>query len=397
MTSELRTVTGSAVAAEAIARFEDDLLNYRRTLPFFLDSEALAGDCPLGDAFGAALQLLALTHEGRIAAAPLIARARAGAARTSPAEQQVIAAIAAWFDGRDDVLARFQELAESAPDDMVSAKVGQFLHLNAGDFAGMRRMTETLHAKRPANRFIQGMHAFALEQTGDIAAAERFGRAAAEAGPDPWAHHAVAHVLDSRGRLEEGRAWMAAHSSAWEDCSSFMYTHNWWHAALFEIGLGDHQAALDLFDRRVWGIRRDCCQDQINAVSLLIRFEMLGVDVGERWDDLAPHLERRIDDRANGFFDLHYAYGLARAGRDEAVRRQRRGLWRRAGHHRAGLHEAVAIAADGMVAHARRDYVKAAACLTATRPATRSFGGSRIQSRLVDLVREDSARRAGLE
>lgn len=33
---------------------------------------------------------------------------------------------------------------------------------------------------------------------------------------------------------------------------SFMYTHNWWHQALFYLEAGDLRAALDLFDTRVW-------------------------------------------------------------------------------------------------------------------------------------------------
>ena len=242
------------------------------------------------------------------------------------------------------------------------------------------------------------MHAFALEQAGEVAAAERLGRRAATMNVDPWAHHAVAHALDTTGRAAEGREWMRANATAWDDCSSFLYTHNWWHAALFEIDLGDHEAALRLFDGRVWGVRRDSCQDQVNAVSLLVRFGLLGLDVGARWEDLAPHLERRIGDRANPFLDLHYAYGLARAGRDVAVERQLRGLSGMASggdpreRERRG---AAALAARGMAAHARGDHATAALLLRTAGPAIQSFGGSRTQRRLFDLVREDSVGRLG--
>lgn len=389
------TITGSMQAAEAISRFEDDLLHYRRTVPALLDSPAAKGDCPLGDAIAAALHLLALTSEGRLHAKPLIARAMARSQLASSREQKFIAAIDAWQQGRmAEAAARHQTIACEWPQDLISAKIGQFHQLNSGDFTGMLEDTTALIQQLPEHRHVQGMHAFALEQNGRLTEAERLGRKAADAGPDPWAHHAVAHVLDSGGRAAEGKAWMAQHSDAWEGCSSFMYTHNWWHAALFDIALDDHASALSLLDQRVWGVRRDCCQDQINAVSLLIRFEMLGLDVGDRWQDLAPHLERRIDDQANPFIDLHYAYGLARAGRDVAVERQRRGLWKLADHQPGGLRQAVAVAADGMVAHARRDYAKAAACLSAVEPSTRAFGGSRTQRRMVELVRKDSAKRA---
>jgi hypothetical protein len=392
----VQEVTGCAAANAAIARFEDDLLHYRRSLPDLLDSAAVEGDCPLGDVLGAALHLMALTAQGRRSAAPLVERAQAAASRCTARERALIAAVAGWANGEATVAQRFVAIGQAWPDDLVVAKIAQFLLLNDGDTMGMLQASTSLLAARPHNRFVQGMHAFALEQNGDLIAAEKWGRQAVDAGPDPWAHHAIAHVLDSAGRASEGKAWMAQHAPSWDDCSSFMYTHNWWHAALFDISLGDHAGALALFDRRVWGVRRDCCQDQINAVSLLIRFEMLSVDVGARWEDLAPHLEQRIDDRANGFIDLHYAYGLARAGRDDAVEQQRRGLWRLVDHQPSALPLAVAIAADGMVAHARGDFAKAAACLLAARPATPSFGGSRTQRRLIDLVREDSHRRAAL-
>lgn len=389
-------VTGCAAAGAAVARFADDLLHYRRSVPDLLGSAAVGGDCPLGDALGAALHLMALTAQGRAAAAPLIARAERAADRCTDRERAFIAAVSWWAAGRADTADCFMEIGRKWPEDLVAAKIAQFLLLNDGNMPAMLRATTDLVSALPRNRFVHGMHAFALEQNGKLLAAERWGRRAAEAGPDPWAHHAVAHVLDSAGRADEGKNWMARHSAVWEDCSSFMYTHNWWHAALFDLSLGDHAGALALFDRRVWGVRRDCCQDQINAVSLLIRFEMLGVDVGSRWDDLAPHLERRIDDRANGFIDLHYAYGLARAGRDRAVERQRRGLWQLARHGAFDRPIAIAIAAEGMVAHARGDYAKAATCLLAARSSTPSFGGSHTQRRLVDLVREDSRRRAAL-
>ena len=67
-----------------------------------------------------------------------------------------------------------------------------------------------------------------------------------------------------------------------------MYTHNWWHLALFLIDLDRGDEALALYDARV-GRVEGFSEDQINAVSLLARLELRGVDVGDRWADVAPY------------------------------------------------------------------------------------------------------------
>ena len=84
---------------------------------------------------------------------------------------------------------------------------------------------------------------------------------------------------------------------------------------------------LRLYDRQVWGVVKDYSQDQINAVSLLARLELAGVDVGDRWQDVASHLAARLHDHVLPFLDVQYLYGLARAGRPEAdaLLRQHRG------------------------------------------------------------------------
>jgi hypothetical protein len=397
--SALRVSTDDPAVLAALEALEADLLRYGKGVASFLTGPAPTSDCALALALAAAIHLFAMTAQGRARAWPLIRAAQTRIASATLHERMVIEGVARWAAGdMAGATAIHMAVARQWPRDLISAKICQFHQLNAGDFAGMLACTAMLARAQPENGFVQGMHAFALEQAGDFAAAEQAGRMAASMNDDPWAHHAVAHVLDDTGRMDEGRAWMRAHAPGWDRCSSFLYTHNWWHAALFEIGLGDHAAALALFDARVWGVRRDCCQDQVNAVSLLVRFELLGIDVGDRWADLAPHLEQRIDDRTNAFVDLHYAYGLARAGHDRAVERQIAGLRiappRLDGLGEPAFRDAIVVAAEGMVAHARGDHRRAATRLDASRAWLMRFGGSRTQRRLIDLVREDSDWRA---
>jgi hypothetical protein len=167
--------------------------------------------------------------------------------------------------------------------------------------------------------YLHGMLAFAWEQCHLLAQAEAAARHAIHLRrKEPWAHHALAHVMLTQGRIREGQAFMADVSDTWTGLNSFMVTHNWWHQALFALELDDHAEALRLYDTQVWGVVKDYSQDQINAVSLLARLELAGVDVGERWHDVATHLAARVQDHVLPFLDLQYLYGLARAGRPEA-------------------------------------------------------------------------------
>ena len=166
-----------------------------------------------------------------------------------------------------------------------------------------------------------------------------------------------------------------------------MLTHNWWHAALFSIELGDESGALNLFDERVWGVRKGHCQDQVNAISLLARLHMHGVSTNRRWDDIADHVENRARDRVSAFLDLHYLYALAMAGRGDAAN---------------GMVEALEASfqsgplsglARGIAAHARGDYLDAAVALGAARPYLEQVGGSNLQRDLFHRIFADSIRR----
>jgi len=77
---------------------------------------------------------------------------------------------------------------------------------------------------------------------------------------------------------------------------------------------------LMLYDTHIWG--RACkasSKDQVGAISLLLRLELQGVEVGARWQRLGNYVIARIHEHALPFQDLHYVYALARAGQAELV------------------------------------------------------------------------------
>jgi hypothetical protein len=388
--------TTSVEAVAAVDGFQVELLRYGARAGEVLAARQLDPAFSLGHALAAALDLFTMTPAGFAAAAGPVATARALARAAPERERMLVEAIGLWADGRVDAALRLHfAIARAWPRDLISGRIGQYHLLNRGDFAGMRRLTALLV---PANRHVPavlGMHAFALEQTGDVAEAERLARTAADAGFDPWAEHALAHVFERTARPAEGIAFLAARSAGWVRCSSFLRTHNWWHLALFHLDVGDAQSALSLYDDRVWGVRKAYCHDQVNAVSLLARLELRGVDVGERWAELAGWLEGRTGEHVNGFLDLHYLYGLARAGRWRAVADMEASLRANAAQSADRVwREIVPQAAAGLVAQARGRAAEAAGHLGRALPRLHHAGGSSTQRHLFTLLHLDALARA---
>lgn len=357
----------------------------------------------LVQAYLAMFELFAESPAGPDHAAPFLARAQAAAATASAREQGLVEAIAAWVAGdMATAIARHEKLVQDYPRDLVALKLGQYHAFNVGDAPAMLRMA--LHSLRAAADVPQlhGMAAFAYEQCHLLDAAEHHAHIALALEPsEPWAQHALAHVLLTRGKLRAGLAFMEEKSVTWLGLNSFMQTHNWWHLALFYIELGQPEAALQLYDREVWGVDKSYTQDQISAVSLLARLELAGHDVGARWQDVADHLEARVADQSLPFLDMQYLYGLGRAGRSSAARmlghiESKARLATAAERTTAAIWAEVALpACRGLLAHAQGRYAEAAHDLALALPRLQLIGGSHAQRDLFAQIHLDALLRAG--
>ena len=356
---------------------------------------------PLVQACCAALHLFAESGDAPRNAAPFIEAARRSTLPVTPRERRFVEAVAAWVEG--DVpraIALHDEQAREHPRDLASVKLGQYHLFNLGDSPGMLRLVQPSLRAAAEVPYLHGMAAFAWEQCHLLEQAEAAARRALAMQPrEPWAQHALAHVMITQGRITEGRDFMDAVSGLWTGLNSFMVTHNWWHLALFELELDHVGAVFDLYDRQVWGVVKDYSQDQIGAVSLLARLEIAGADVGDRWQDVADHLERRLDDPVQPFLDLQYLYGLARAGRAAAAARRLERLeafaplappWSRAAWQQVAL-----PAARGLLAHAHGDWATAADQLGLALPRLQRIGGSHAQRDLFEQLHLDALLRAG--
>ena len=215
---------------------------------------------------------------------------------------------------------------------------------------------------------------------------------------EPWAHYAMAHINEARNTMDKGIRFMMDVSDTWTGLTSFMTTHNWWHMCLFLIDLDRAGEALEFYDRSVWGMNKGCVQDQINAISLLYRLERIGIDVGDRWQDVADHALRNSNDQVSVFLDIQFLYALARARPAEARRMQER-MEARAGtiseDERPAWQNVAVPAASGIIALAEGDHATAMRQIGLARPFLQSIGGSHAQRELVTLFYIDALRGAG--
>ena len=155
---------------------------------------------------------------------------------------------------------------------------------------------------------------------------------------------------------------------------------------------------MSLYDERIRAEKTDDFRDVANAVSLLMRLEIAGVDVGPRWDELGAIARRRIADRSLVFASLHYTLALIGAGRCDAARELTAGLGKggSVGDQATVASEIGAPVAAALTAFGEARYDEAARGLLSVRPKLRRIGGSNAQRDLFEQVLIEAAVRAGL-
>jgi tetratricopeptide (TPR) repeat protein len=319
----LRVTTESAAAIADLDRATRSILAHRRDAGTHL-GRALASDPDLAIAhvvMGFAQMLLArgelvTTARRHAAEARRCLEARGGTAR----EKALTRSLELWLAGAMEASAAHLEHALRAdPLDALAFKICYSVRFMLGDVSGMRRATEiarrTWSGSVPDYGFIEGCHAFALEESGELDEAERIGRLALVHEPeDAWGCHSVAHVYETRGDALGGAAWLGRRRSDFSELNN-LARHLAWHEALFRLTLGDREGVLALYDREIRNERTDDYRDIANAASLLWRLERQRVGVGDRWEELADLAAARIQDSALVFARLHYLMCLRAAGR----------------------------------------------------------------------------------
>lgn len=389
----------SDAALAAVDGFVDGFLGYETRAAEVIGAAEAHPDSVLLNAYAATLWLLLEAPEAADRAAPYLARAQAAAEQAHPREQAFVDFVAAW--SANDI-PRAQEIADTIlaawPRDLLVLKLRHYHDFNHGDFPAMLRAASAVLPAAGDVAELHGMLAFAYEQCHLLDEAEAAARRALGLKrKEPWAQHALAHVMLTQGRIAEGVAFLEGVRDTWTGLNSFMDTHLWWHLALFYLSQGRFEDALAAYDDHCWAQAKDYSQDQVGAVSLLARLELAGVEVGDRWSDLADHLAVRADDVVQPFLTLQYLYGLARAGRPQAdtlLAAVRQAALDAPDHVRETWREVALPAAEGLVAHTRGEYPAALRGLRAALPRLAEIGGSHAQRDLFEQLILDALIRA---
>jgi tetratricopeptide (TPR) repeat protein len=343
-----------------------------------------------------------LTQTARDALAA--ARTAANASPISPREQHFVEALAMWLEGQPrSALTHFETLLAMNPADVLAMKLDHATRFILGDAAGMRHMIEkVMPAYTPdhiGRGYLMGCYAFALEETGEYKRAQNMGREGMLISPDDaWGLHAVAHVHDMTADAAGGIAWLTGRESAWAHCNNFRY-HVWWHKALMHLDLGQYDEVFDLYDRKVRSDKTDDYRDIANATSLLSRLELDGLDVGNRWEELADLSANRTEDGCLIFADLHYLLALVGDHRDAEIKTLLGRLHKDARENRNDIQQAMAqpgvAAAVGLEAFGESNFDKAFLNLAHARHNITDAGGSHAQRDVFERLTIDCGVRAG--
>ena len=324
-------------------------------------------------------------------------------------ERAHVRALGCWLAGDlDGALQAWEEILLSSPQDALAMRLAHFNYFWLGRAAQMRASLERIAARwsseLEAYPALLSCLAFALEETGDYAAAERNGRRAVELDPaEVWGAHAVAHVFEMQGRREEGIAWLDGLERHWHGKNNIVH-HLWWHRAMFHLGRRELDAVLELYDRRFRNLASqltaampDLYIDVQNAASMLFRLERHGVDVAGRWTELADKAQARIGDCLSAFTLPHWMMALSAAGRDAAAASMLEGM-REFGATQAStaavVREVAVPVCQAVLAHRRGEHAAAVALMAPVLHRLHELGGSHAQRDVLSQLYLDAKNKA---
>ena len=330
--------------------------------------------------------------------------------RATPRERSHIAALTAWAEGElDRTIGLWESILRTHPLDVVAFRLAHFLNFWLGRpkemVSSVERVIPAWSVGVSGYASMLACQSFAHEEVGNYVAAKSCGRRAIELDPgDLWGAHAIAHVMEMQGRRREGIEWLTTLAPHWEGSHNLQH-HLWWHCALFRIECGDNDAALELYDTRFRNLGApltvaapDVYIDVQNAASVLFRLQRLGIDVGNRWEELADKAEARIGDCLSAFTLPHWLMALTATGRIAAAERMidaMRAFASGSGTIPRIVRDYALPIAEAQLACAAGRYAEAVIAMRPAIDGMYQLGGSHAQQDVLEQLFVDAALKAG--
>ncbi len=406
---DARGVAVSTSSAKALEHFETALTQFHSYTgdPLATMQQALQADpeFALAHLFNAFAMYTASEQRYLPAVRDSIAKAAELKAKMNARERDLLEAAELLADGKwRDASRAFDAVLIEYPRDALAIQTAHLMDFFQGDALNLRnRISRVLphwSEQTPSYSYILGMHAFGLEECNQYPEAERAARRALELQPrDGWAVHAVTHVMEMQGRIADGIEWLTSREADWAPDNMFA-PHNWWHLALFNMDLGNFDAALDLFDQKLMTAQSDMILVLLDATALLWRLQLEGVDVGDRFERVADIWKGRLEEEAGfyAFNDVHALMSFASTGRTDEVARLRRAMRTAAkgdASNAAMTRDVGLPLTDGLAAYARGRHAEAIAAIEPVRDIAGRFGGSHAQRDLLTLTLIEASIRSG--
>lgn len=372
--------------------------------PLGVIDQALADDprFAMGYAFRAGLLITASDKSVEPLLRQSVESAEALVDEANDRERRHTAAARSWLDGNfERAIQQYGEIAVEYPRDSFALQIAHIGDFLLGQSTMLRdRIAQVFpywDKDIPGFGFILGMHAFGLEETNLFHQAEDTGNKALALNPrDPWAIHAVAHVMEMQGRQEDGIHWLSCRANDWSEDNMFA-VHNWWHLGLFYLDLDETEEVLRLYDSRIRRNRSDVALDLVDASAMLWRLLLRGIDTGNRWSELADVYEAKQDVGYYAFNDVHALMAFVGAKRESAAQQRIACLQKAAsgtGTNAAMTKEVGLPVGEALVAFGHGDYATASERLLSVRSIAHRFGGSNAQRDILHLTLLESAFRA---
>jgi hypothetical protein len=398
----LGITTTATQVVEGIEKFTDDFLGARDAAGAVCALADEHPDCALPQAYAAALYLYSQSSQLiRTKARPYLDRALSLRGAVSERETLLINGLNAWSNtNQAEAITLFERLAHSWPQDLVSAKIAEFLFYEMPDYPRHLRFMESIAAHHAGSAPFGAMHSFALELNGRYADAERVARQALNTEPDtPWAQHTLGHLFLNQGRSAQGLREFIDFAPLWPNHGWPTCCHNTWHLALLHLAERQFDQALAICRQRMWGHNPDDVFELVDVISLLWRFDLADHPVEGDWLAVASHAQSRAGEQVFPFLNAHLVYALARAGLTAEVEHSLELMGHFAGQQTgpaAHIWKSTGLPlVRGSAAFARDDFAGAASLLGPIAADLACVGGSDAQNSLFAQTYATALARSG--